>query len=199
MLNVEGRHPSVAHFKTLFEFEHLPFFLQLVSKPFHDQAQQLLDALRDGDELAASLRKLVEAKDCAVRQARFDKDAGNQTLREGIEAWVYHADGQPDGVDHVRPTETPGGSVIPTIGRIVHYTLSEQDADKINARRTADPTTGNRVGPGDVYPMVITRAWGGEPTSAVNGQVLLDGGDVLWVTSVSHGEGERHFVWPSRV
>ena len=102
---------------------------------------------------------------------------------------------------------------VPTIGRIVHYTLSEQDAEAINRRRAdamrnmpqhqerADGSqihVGNSVAAGDVYPLVITRAWGDTPESAVNGQVLLDGNDTYWATSVSVGEGERRFAWPSR-
>jgi len=91
--------------------------------------------------------------------------------------------------------------VIPTIGRIVHYTLSEQDANAITNQRRVSEThlTGNPVAEGQVYPMVITRTWGDQSESAVNGQVLLDGNDTYWVTSVSCGEGPRHFVWPGRV
>jgi hypothetical protein len=100
----------------------------------------------------------------------------------------------------------------PSIGRIVHYTLSEQDAEAINRRRAdarahlpehqenangVQVHTGNDVKPGDVYPLIITRVWGDTPESAANGQVLLDGNDLFWATSVSHGTGERKFVWPS--
>lgn len=67
-----ARHPSVAHFESMFAFAHLPERLQAVSAPFAELAHRLLDTLRDGDELAAGLRKLVEAKDCAVRQAVLD-------------------------------------------------------------------------------------------------------------------------------
>jgi hypothetical protein len=88
---------------------------------------------------------------------------------------------------------------LPSIGRIVHYKPSVEDVQAINQRRLEDPTSGNRINIGDVFPMMITRVWGNEPTSAVNGQVFLDGGDVLWVTSVSFGEGPRKFVWPPRV
>ena len=103
--------------------------------------------------------------------------------------------------------------MTPTIGRIVHYTLSAQDADAINRRRSdaarhmaehRESATGvvvhigNAVAEGDVYPMVITRCWGTTPESSVNGQVLLDGCDTLWVTSISVGEGPRHFAWPTR-
>lgn len=106
--------------------------------------------------------------------------------------------------------------VVPTIGRIVHYTLSEADAEAVNRRRedsyqhthrtpgvtvqgTGDQRhIGNRAEAGQVYPMLITRPWGSTPESSVNGQVFLDGNDVLWVTSVSAGEGQRRFAWPTR-
>lgn len=102
----------------------------------------------------------------------------------------------------------------PSLGRIVHYTLSEQDAEAINRRRDdaqahagehrdrrdgSQVHVGNEVKAGDVYPMVITRVWGPESKSAVNGQVLLDGNDLYWVTSTAVGEGPRHFAWPTRV
>lgn len=99
----------------------------------------------------------------------------------------------------------------PSIGRIVHYTLSEQDADHINRRRAhaKEQATlgghnhpvhvGNSVSAGDVHPMTITRTWGDTPESSVNGQVMLDGNDLHWVTSRSQGEGNGHFQWPSRV
>ena len=87
----------------------------------------------------------------------------------------------------------------PTIGRIVHYTLTEQDAEQINRRRTDGPSIaerikaalwplgaqghiGNVVKAGDVFPMVIVRVWDVTSTS-VNGQVLLDGNDAFWATS----------------
>jgi hypothetical protein len=103
---------------------------------------------------------------------------------------------------------------VPTVGRIVLYTLSEADAERINARRDdaiawakehkLNPEhtgkqvhIGNVARAGDVYPMIIVRVWGSTPESAVNGQVLLDGNDTLWVTSAVAGVGERRFVWPS--
>lgn len=67
------RHPSVAHFQGLFVYGHLPEHLQVVSAQFADVAEGLLEVLDDGQELAAGLRKLVEAKDCAVRQAVLDR------------------------------------------------------------------------------------------------------------------------------
>lgn len=50
-----------------FAYEHLPAHLQEVSKPIGDLARQMDDALLDGAEKSAGLRKLLEAKDCLVR------------------------------------------------------------------------------------------------------------------------------------
>jgi hypothetical protein len=65
----EGRHPSVAHFGPLFGYSHLPEQLQRISAPFAELAGEMLNLLPDGPELSAGLRKLLEAKDCAVRAA----------------------------------------------------------------------------------------------------------------------------------
>ncbi len=87
--------------------------------------------------------------------------------------------------------------MIPTPGRIVEYSLCEQDVARISQSRGVKPglnsNTGNSVAPGDVFPMVIVRCWGTTDVSSVNGQVLLDGADTLWVTSVAQGDGERKF------
>lgn len=102
---------------------------------------------------------------------------------------------------------------IPSIGRIVHYVLTQDNADAINRRRQhASENTwirenkigamqhiGNAVKAGDVCPMMIVKAWGDTQTSAVNGKVELDGNDTFWVTSVSVGEGQGHFHWPKRI
>ncbi|CAH0528428.1 hypothetical protein CTH30272_02112 [Allocatenococcus thiocycli] len=50
-----------------FEYSHLPDHLQEVSKPIGDLAKQMDEALPDGPEKSAGLRKLLEAKDCLVR------------------------------------------------------------------------------------------------------------------------------------
>lgn len=50
-----------------FEFKHLPPALQVVSLPIHELAHRMNDALPDGPEKSAGLRKLLEAKDCFVR------------------------------------------------------------------------------------------------------------------------------------
>jgi hypothetical protein len=51
-----------------FEYKHLPIRLQEISKPFCDLARQLVDELVPANsEQHMALRKLLEAKDCAVR------------------------------------------------------------------------------------------------------------------------------------
>ena len=115
---------------------------------------------------------------------------------------------------------------LPSIGRIVHYRLSAQDVEQINRRRTtgkaiaermklgivpapnadtiygwpagAQAHIGNSVTAGEVFPMLIVRVWGSTVDSAVNGQVFLDGNDVLWVTSTKVGDGPGTFSWPVR-
>jgi len=50
-----------------FEYGHLTVSLQAVSRPFHDLAHQIVDTLPANPERTVALRKLLEAKDCAVR------------------------------------------------------------------------------------------------------------------------------------
>lgn len=50
-----------------FAYAHLPEKLQGVSKPFGDLAQHICDTLPQNPERTVALRKLLEAKDCAVR------------------------------------------------------------------------------------------------------------------------------------
>ncbi len=50
-----------------FSYEHLPQRLQDVSKPFCELARSIVDTLPSNPERTVALRKLLEAKDCAVR------------------------------------------------------------------------------------------------------------------------------------
>jgi hypothetical protein len=69
-------HPATEHLLGLFEFEHLPQHLQDVSKQLADVAAFMSGALGEGPELTTGLRKLLEAKDCFVRQAVIDARKG---------------------------------------------------------------------------------------------------------------------------
>lgn len=50
-----------------FEYAHLPEHLREVSRPFRDLAYEMADAIAPGPERTAMFRKLLEAKDAAVR------------------------------------------------------------------------------------------------------------------------------------
>ena len=69
----ENRHPSVKHFeKVLTPNPNLPEHLREISTEIFETAQVLLALCKDGPELSTALRKLREAKDCAVMQAVID-------------------------------------------------------------------------------------------------------------------------------
>jgi len=50
-----------------FAFEHLPEHLKAVSRPFADLAASVCSLIEPGPERTVALRKLLEAKDAAVR------------------------------------------------------------------------------------------------------------------------------------
>lgn len=74
-------HPKLRYFA----YAHLPGHLQSISKPFHDLAFSMVDAVMTTDnieevcapdhQLTLGLQKLVEAKDCMVRAALDGNDA----------------------------------------------------------------------------------------------------------------------------
>jgi len=68
-----NRHPLLQ----FFAWQHLPAHLQVVSKPFGELAE-IIAAGPMNAEATVALRKLLEAKDCAVRAVLFkdpSKDA----------------------------------------------------------------------------------------------------------------------------
>lgn len=91
-----------------------------------------------------------------------------------------------------------------TVGRLVLYRLSKEDAEMINRRRVEKPWekdnwpagaqahVGNPAQEGDTFPMIVVKVWEG---NMVNGQVFLDGNDTFWTTSVEQGEGVGKWDW----
>lgn len=57
-----------------FEYKHLPEKLQNISKPFGELAQVIENDLPSNPEKTTALRKLLEAKDCAVRAFLFKEN-----------------------------------------------------------------------------------------------------------------------------
>ena len=62
-------HPSVQHVINFFRYEHLPEELQKISEPFEQVAMEIACRNPDSPETTVALRKLLEAKDAAVRAA----------------------------------------------------------------------------------------------------------------------------------
>lgn len=54
-------------------FANHPENLRIVSEACHDFAVKMVASLDDGPELTAGLRRLLEAKDCFVRQRVVDE------------------------------------------------------------------------------------------------------------------------------
>ena len=54
-----------------FVYAHLPDHLKKVSKPFAELAKSIDSSLPNNPEKSTALRKLLEAKDCAVRAVLF--------------------------------------------------------------------------------------------------------------------------------
>ncbi len=105
-------------------------------------------------------------------------------------------------------TEQPErvGVGVPTIGRIVLYTLNKQDADFINQRRKQARDSGrlgeiaiiygNDAAEGQVFPADVVRVFN---VGSVNLQVKLDGTDTYWATSRAEGDQPGTWAWPPRV
>jgi hypothetical protein len=75
----------------------------------------------------------------------------------------------------------------PTVGRIVHYTLTSSDVRHVISARTARsavglPVEGYNPNVGDILPLVITRVT--DDATFISGHVLLDSNDVLWVFAI---------------
>lgn len=57
------------HIIQFFEYGHLPEKLRAVSAPFGDLAAKIVETIPRNPERTVALRKLLEAKDAAVRAA----------------------------------------------------------------------------------------------------------------------------------
>lgn len=54
-----------------FQYHHLPTHLQITSRMFNELAWQIVENVPRNPERTVALRKLLEAKDCAVRAVLF--------------------------------------------------------------------------------------------------------------------------------
>jgi hypothetical protein len=82
--------------------------------------------------------------------------------------------------------------MLPDIGQVVLYALTEQQAEAITRRRQESGPLGAGPGvlPGDAVPMIVAARASGydDGVCAVSGRLLLDDeDDNWWVTSVTEG------------
>jgi hypothetical protein len=68
---MEREMPEQEPILQFFAFAHLPPILGEISQPFGELAQRIVDDLPRNPERTVALRKLLEAKDAAVRAALF--------------------------------------------------------------------------------------------------------------------------------
>lgn len=81
----------------------------------------------------------------------------------------------------------------PTIGRIVHYKLSDWDREQIVVRAERPGVNANEPRVGDVYPAIVVRVFGGEQC---NLQVFCDGDLTHWASSRAQGDEPGQWTWP---
>jgi hypothetical protein len=81
--------------------------------------------------------------------------------------------------------------MLPDIGQVVLYSLTEEQAEEINRRRQQTSAPGYPgVIPGDTVPMLVEACAAGydDGICAVAGRLLIDDEDEnWWVTSVTEG------------
>jgi hypothetical protein len=64
--------PTIEPMLQFFKYEHLPEKLRVISAPFGKLAHDMVEKLPRNAERSAGLRKLLEAKDCAVRAVIYE-------------------------------------------------------------------------------------------------------------------------------
>jgi hypothetical protein len=69
-----------------FAYDHLPPHLRGISKPFGDLAKEIVAILPRNPERTVALRKLLEAKDCAVRSTLYQEPGGQGRAPIGSDA-----------------------------------------------------------------------------------------------------------------
>ncbi|AKF14334.1 hypothetical protein SEA_VINCENZO_72 [Mycobacterium phage Vincenzo] len=76
-MGLDDRNPATVHLARLLEPNpNLPDRMHNVADVAACHRDKMLELLGDGPELTAGLRKLLEAKDCFVRQALLDEVDG---------------------------------------------------------------------------------------------------------------------------
>lgn len=88
----------------------------------------------------------------------------------------------------------------PSIGRILHYSLSELDVARIRAAVGFNVNFCEPHRTGDILPLIVTDVVGKSDDGhvLVSGQVLLNGTFSHYARSVREGKAPGTWQWPSR-
>ena len=73
MPDIDIKPPYSDRLLQFFEYDHLPDYLRQVAAPFSSLARQIANTLPANPERTVALRKLLEAKDCAVRAKLYQE------------------------------------------------------------------------------------------------------------------------------
>jgi hypothetical protein len=73
--------------------------------------------------------------------------------------------------------------IVPTVGRVVLYTLNESDVRHVLRQYGLIGFSGYGPNVGDILPANVVKVWGDTPESCVNLKVQLDGPGDFWATS----------------
>lgn len=172
-----------------FECDHLPERLKTISKPFCDLAKWLEASVPDSAEKSVALRKLLEAKDAAVRAAIDDTpkpvslDASSQinAALAGQSATTADANaavavGTIASTGYVQQVEAPAETSV-TVGE-VNYT--DEEILKQNSAALKE-----EYAPSDFVPKVdssnvvpMPTAGSGEVVEHLTSQPGYDGGEI---------------------
>lgn len=124
---------NMAHFS----YAHLPVDLAQISKAFHDLAHSMMNTLPHCAEREAGLRKLLEAKDCAVR-ARLEDPSRAHSIK------MDQAQGQPS-YDDLRMKQGmaagAGSSTPPSAGAPADDSRDMRVQDHLEAQRQEQTAT----------------------------------------------------------
>ncbi len=82
-----------------------------------------------------------------------------------------------------------------TLGRIVHYTVSDHDLNNLTPGLSVQTGNHNAVRAGSVYPAMVV---GVNSENSANLQVFIDGDASFWATSRSEGDTPGTWAWPVR-
>lgn len=104
-------HPSIQNVLKFFSFDHLPPLLKEVSKPFYELANKTAAENPDSPETTVALRKLLEAKDAAVRAA-LERPNSPKVERNTLTVNESLTETARKGASELKPASTKASEIL---------------------------------------------------------------------------------------